>query len=180
MTEPYYPTGGERTVAPGAELRPAQRPNPPLPPQPVPYGQPPAPYGQGPGPGYPPHGGFPPIPRKQGAWGLWWLCGLTFGIYYLIWYDRINSELSAVLGQPRAADGQWWNQIIPIWSFVGLYETAKRLNAAHALVGSPTQVGTFTTWFWAPAWFGSQTRYLQRRVNILHDVLAARTARPGY
>ncbi len=58
--------------------------------------------------------------------------------------------------------------------------TAKRLNAAHALVGSPTRVGIFTSWFWAPGWFGSQSRYLQRRINILHDVLASRTAHPGY
>ncbi|CAO5246960.1 hypothetical protein [Frankia sp. AgKG'84/4] len=121
-----------------------------------------------------------PIPRKQGAWGLWWLCIITFSIYYFIWYDRINSELSAVLGQPRSANGQWWNVLIPIWNLVGLGATAKRLNAAHALLGSPTRVGIFTSWFWAPFWFGSQTRYLQRRVNILHDVLASRSAHQGY
>ena len=42
----------------------------------------------------------PPSPafvRKQGAWGLSWLCLISFGIYYFIWYDRINRELSAVL-----------------------------------------------------------------------------------
>ncbi|WP_261553555.1 hypothetical protein [Frankia tisae] len=105
---------------------------------------------------------------------------ITFSIYYFIWYARINSELSAILGQPRRANSQWWNQIIPFWGLVGLGATAKRLNAAHALVGSPTRVGVFTSWFWAPGWFGSQTRYLQRRVNILHDVLASRTAHPGY
>jgi hypothetical protein len=32
----------------------------------------------------------------------------------------------------------------------------------------------FVTWFWAPSWFASQTRYLQRRVNILHDILASK------
>ncbi|WP_136448807.1 hypothetical protein [Candidatus Frankia alpina] len=105
---------------------------------------------------------------------------ITFSIYYLIWYDRINRELSAILGQPRRANSQWWNQLIPFWGLVGLGATAKRLNAAHALVGSPTRVGIFTSWFWAPGWFGSQTRYLQQRINILHDVLASRTAHPGY
>ncbi|WP_157749678.1 hypothetical protein [Jatrophihabitans sp. GAS493] len=50
------------------------------------------------------------------------------------------------------------------------------MNSAHSLVGSPTRVGIFTTWFWAPAWFASQTRYLQRRINILHDVLAAKSS----
>ncbi len=113
--------------------------------------------------------------RKQGAWGLWWLCIVTFGIYYYIWYHRINMELAAVLRMPVPANGQWWNQLIPIWNLVGLGATAKRVNAAHAAVGSPTRVGMFVTWFWAPGWFASQTRYLQRRINILHDVLAAKS-----
>ena len=113
-------------------------------------------------------------PRKQGAWGLWWLCVITFSIYYLIWYGRINSELGRVLNEPLPANGNWWNQLIPIWNLVGLSATAKRLNAAHTKVGSPTRVGPVTAWLWAPSWFASQTRYLQRRINILHDVLVAK------
>jgi hypothetical protein len=49
--------------------------------------------------------------------------------------------------------------------------------AGYNLVGSPTRVGLFVTWFWAPGWFASQTRYLQRRLNILHDVLASHAVR---
>ncbi len=113
--------------------------------------------------------------RVRGVSG--WLSILTLGIYYLVWYSRINKELAAVLGEPVPANGHWVNQFIPIWSWVGLGATAKRLNRAHAAVGSPTRVGLFTTWFWAPAWFASQTRYLQRRINILHDVLASHATR---
>lgn len=170
MTEANYPTDSEQMAAPRADLRPAQIPKPPLSPSPARPSPRPALRSAL----------FPPILRKQGAWGLWWLCVITFSIYYFIWYDRINGELSAILGQPRRANSQWWNQIIPIWGLVGLAATAKRLNATHTLVGSPTRVGVFTSWFWAPGWFGSQTRYLQRRVNILHDVLASRTDHPGY
>jgi hypothetical protein len=115
--------------------------------------------------------------RKQGAWSLWWLVGVTFGIYYYVWYARINRELAAVLGIQVPADGEWWSQLIPFYNFVGLARTAKRVNAAHAAVGSPTRVGVFVTWFWAAGWFASQTRYLQRRINILHDVMAAMSAR---
>jgi hypothetical protein len=117
-------------------------------------------------------------PRKQGAWGLWWLCLITLSIYYLIWYGRINSEVSRILNEPLPANGNWWNQLIPIWNLVGLSATAKRLNAAHAKVGSPTRVGPVTAWLWAPSWFASQTRYLQRRINILHDVLVAKAIIP--
>jgi hypothetical protein len=171
MTEANYPAGGEPMATSHAELQPAPASNPALVPNPPLPGQAIAAV-------RPPFGGVPPVPRKQGAWGLWWLCLITCSIYYLVWYDRINGELSAILGQPRRANGRWWNPLIPFWNLVGLGATAKRLNAAHTLVGSPTRVGVFTSWFWAPAWFASQTRYLQRRVNILHDVLAPQSARP--
>jgi hypothetical protein len=133
---------------------------------------------QPPGPAGPPasYQSVAPV-RKQGAWGLWWLVGITFGIYYYVWYARINRELAAVLRTEVPSDGQWWSQLIPIYNLIGLARTAKRVNAAHAEAGSPTRVGIFVTWFWAPAWFASQTRYLQRRINILHDVLAGRAAR---
>jgi hypothetical protein len=129
-------------------------------------------------PGYP-HQPQPAgaVIRKQGAWGLWWLVIITLGIYYFVWYSRVNRELCAVLRTPVPADGQWWSQLIPIYGLIGLARTAKRVNAAHAAVGSPTRVGVFTSWFWAPAWFGSHTRYLQRRINILHDVQAATATR---
>lgn len=116
--------------------------------------------------------------RKQGAWGLWWLVVITLGIYYYVWYQRINRELCGVLRIAVPANGQWWAQLIPIYNLVGLASTAKRVNAAHIAVGSPTRVSPFVTWFWATSWFASQTRYLQRRINILHDVLAAKAVHP--
>jgi hypothetical protein len=117
---------------------------------------------------------YAPLIRKQGAWGLWWLVVITCGIYYYVWYHRINRELSSFLRRDLPADGNWWCQLIPIYNLVGLARTAKRVNEAHAVLGSPTRVGVFVTWFWAPSWFASQTRYLQRRVNILHDILASK------
>jgi len=119
----------------------------------------------------------PTLVRKQGPWGLWWLTGITLAVYYFIWYGRINRELCAVLNKDVPTDGRWWAQLIPIYNLIGLARTADRVNAAHAAVGSPTRVGSFMTWFLAPAWFGSQTRYLQRRINILHDTIAARAVR---
>ena len=114
--------------------------------------------------------------RKQGPWGLWWLTIITLGIYYLVWYQRVNRELFAATSTTPAADGQWWSQIIPFYGLVGLSRTAKRVNAAHSAVGSPTRVSPVMTWLWAPLWFGSQTRYVQRRMNILHDVQASAAA----
>jgi hypothetical protein len=112
--------------------------------------------------------------RKQGAWGLWWLCLITFNIYYFIWYQRINDEMTGLTGSPKDATCSWWSQLIPFYNLYALARTASRVNAAHAAVGSPTRVSSFVTWFWAPIWYASQTRYLQRRINILHDILSSK------
>jgi hypothetical protein len=120
--------------------------------------------------------------RKQGAWGLWWLVGLSCGIYYFVWYQRINNELIAVTGEPRSLEHEWYSQIIPIFSIIAMWKTAERVNNAHAAMGSPTRVSPPMAAILAPIWFGSQTRYLQRRMNTLADVqtmAAARTAQPA-
>lgn len=101
---------------------------------------------------------------------------ITCVIYYFVWYSRINKELSAVLGTPVPADGKWWSQIIPIFSIVSLARTAGRVNAAHAAVGSEIRVGVFKAVVLAPIWFASHTRYLQRRINTLADIIAAQSA----
>jgi len=113
--------------------------------------------------------------KKQSAWGLWWLTVISLGVYYFVWYARINKELDSVLGAEAGASAKRWSQLIPFYGLYALAKTAGRVNAADAAVGSPTRVGTFTTWFWATSWFGSHTRYLQRRLNILHDIQASHT-----
>jgi hypothetical protein len=116
-----------------------------------------------------------PMPRTRSPWGVWWLCLLTFGIWYFIWYHRINKEICAVLGERMPLNAWWWNQLIPFWRYVGLGATAKRLNRAHALMGSPVRVSLVMTWLLAPLWFQSQTRYLQRRINVLGAVMVSRS-----
>ncbi|MFC9768100.1 DUF4234 domain-containing protein [Rhodococcus jostii] len=112
------------------------------------------------------------IIRRQGAWGLWWLTVITFGIYYLIWFERISGELADFTGAEREGWTRWWSQIIPIYGLIALSRTAKRLNQAHASVNSPVRVSPVVTWLWSPIWFGSTTRYLQRRVNALAEIQA--------
>lgn len=114
---------------------------------------------------------YQPAPiRHQGAWAVWWLCIVTFGIYYLFWYHRIAGEITDAAGQQRDGTTKWWSQIIPIYGLVALSRTAKRLNSAHERVRSDVRVSPVMTWLWAPIWFASQTRYLQRRINTLATV----------
>lgn len=117
-----------------------------------------------------PLGGGRRVGTKRSAWAVWWLSGLTFGIYYLVWYYKINAELRAFA--PEAVEVSPGKatvaQLLPIFAWVSLANTSARLNSAHRAVGSPVRVsggmailGTF--------WLNSQTRYLQRRLNALWD-----------
>jgi hypothetical protein len=109
-----------------------------------------------------------PIGRTQGAWGLWWLCVLTFGIYYLVWYHRTNRELCSFLGIERDASCMWWSQIIPIYGLICMFKHTSRINQAHMSIGSPVRVSG-AVMFFAALWYSSNTRYLQRRINSLWD-----------
>jgi hypothetical protein len=142
---PYLP---QARPVPAAEV--VAAPNPYLPSQPLPAGR--------------------AFFTKQGAWGLWWMVVITLGIYNLIWYHRVNRELAAALGRRHEAWGQWWCVLVPFYGIYGMYKTAQAVNDAHAAIGSPTRVGPVTACFWAPMWFASQTRYVQRRINLLADM----------
>lgn len=120
------------------------------------------------------------VGTSRSAWGVWWLSGLTFGIYYLVWYYKINNELRAFA--PEAVEVSPGKavlaQLLPIFAWVSLAHTSTRLNNAHLAIQSPVRVsggmailGTF--------WFNSQTRYLQRRLNSLWDAQVTLTAHPA-
>ncbi len=67
--------------------------------------------------------------------------------------------------------------LLPLRESAGLAalsRIAKRLNAAHEIAGSNVKVSPIMTWLWAPIWFASHTRYLQRRVNILATVTGSK------
>jgi hypothetical protein len=111
-----------------------------------------------------------PIGKRRGAWSVWWLSGLTFGIYYLVWYAKINGELQrfapeAVRVNPTLA---WLSQWVPIVGLVSLANTGKRLNAAAYAIGSPVRLSPGMCVLSA-FWFSSRTRYIQRRLNGLWD-----------
>ena len=107
---------------------------------------------------------------KRTAWGVWWLSGLTLGIYYLVWYYKINSELRAFAPESiNVSPGKAaWAQVLPVFAWVSLAHTSARLNEAHRAIGSPTRVSGGVS-ILGTLWFNSQTRYLQRRLNSLWD-----------
>ena len=108
------------------------------------------------------------VGRTRDAWAVWILSIVTLGVYYLVWYHKINRELrlfapDVVTVNPALAV---LAQLVPIVNLVSLAKTAARLNAAHASVDSPVRVSGGIAILGA-FWFVSQTRYLQRRLNTL-------------
>lgn len=124
-------------------------------------------------------------PRRVGvrrsAWGVWWLSGLTFGIYYLVWYYKINAELRAFAPEAvEVSPGKAvFAQLLPIFAWVSLANTSTRLNNAHRAIQSPVRVSGGMA-ILSSFWFNSHTRYLQRRLNSLwdaQDTLSSNAAR---
>jgi hypothetical protein len=101
--------------------------------------------------------------RKQGRFGMWWLVGLTLGIYGLFWYQRTNRDLCARLGIRRDALSQWWSQIIPIYGIVAVHTTATRINQ----LAGKEEISPVATWlFWS--WFFQGTNvHMQKGVNAI-------------
>lgn len=113
-------------------------------------------------------------PLQQGTVGLWWLSFITLGIYFLVWYQRVNNELAELLGEARQANGAWWSQILPIYGFIGLHATAVRVNRVIDGAGTNQKhVGTVQIWLWRPFWFFTPHTCIQKRMNGLHHALAA-------
>jgi hypothetical protein len=113
------------------------------------------------------------VGQTRDAWTVWILSIVTLGIFYLVWYYKINRELQlfapdAVTVRPGLAV---LAQLVPIVNLVSLARTAGRLNAAHETVESPVRVSAGITVLGA-FWYVSQTRYLQRRLNTLWQAAA--------
>lgn len=116
------------------------------------------------------------VGQTRDAWVVWILSIVTLGVYYLVWYYKINRELQLFAPDVVTVKAGLavLAQLVPIVNLVSLARTAGRLNAAHACVDSPVRVSAGITILGA-FWYVSQTRYLQRRLNTLWET----TALPG-
>jgi hypothetical protein len=112
------------------------------------------------------------MPENAGTirspWAVWSLSVLTLGVYYLVWYVKLNKEIANAAGVDVTVGtvGLWLSQCVPIANWVSLARTAQRLRTALELAGAETSVSAGRT-ICASLWFGSHVRYLQRRTNDL-------------
>lgn len=113
--------------------------------------------------------------QHRSPWGVWCLSAVTLGIYYLVWYVRLNKEIARVAGVDVTVGtaGLCLSQCVVIVNWVSLARTAQRLRTALERAGAEPSVSAART-VMASLWFGSHVRYLQRRANELWRTLEDR------
>jgi hypothetical protein len=120
------------------------------------------------------------IGKIRSPWGVWWLTFLTLGIYYLVWYVKLNKEVARAAGPDIHVEtfGLWFSQCVPIAYWISLAHTTERLNtASHRNGTAPTASGGMA--ILGTFWFMSQTRYLQRRANASWRFMEHQQAGPA-
>lgn len=110
--------------------------------------------------------------KVRSPWAVWSLCVITLGVYYLVWYVRLNKEIADAAGVDVnvGTTRLWLSQCVPIANWVSLARTARRLRTALELAAAETSVSGGRTVL-ASLWFASHTRYLQRCANELWQAL---------
>ncbi|MGZ4617384.1 MAG: DUF4234 domain-containing protein [Frankiaceae bacterium] len=157
-------------------------------------GQQPTPPGTGsaPPPGYgtpaaPPPGygtptqGYAPAPvgygiqgKTRGPWAVWLLSIITFGIYFLVWYYKINNEARQY--DPRidvepgvsvlAIFPGSWIIVPPLISF---YNTGKRIGQEQRAAGLPDTCNGWIGLILYVFVFGTGQIYYQYEINKVLD-----------
>ena len=91
--------------------------------------------------------GSPERGKIRNPLGVVGLTIITLGIYYFVWYYKVNKEM-AEIGRARGTDecgtspvtslmAVLFGWIIIVPPFVSVYQTTKRLQAAERLTGTP-------------------------------------------
>ena len=113
-------------------------------------------------------------PKYRSPWSVWWLSLVTFGIYYLVWYVKINKEIAAHSNGAVTVrtGGLWFSQCVIIANWISLANTSGRLAQVQTMYGLPvTTTGGMTVL--SSFWFWSNTRYTQRRWNATFEAIEA-------
>lgn len=119
---------------------------------------------------------------------------LTLGIYYLVWYYKINRELrdiGRVTGQEERlgrspfkslmAISVGWLIIVP--PFVSFYRTLQRIEAAQELAETQERVNVwlgFIVYLLGVAFLPVEVIYAQSELNRVWGVESKRVTPPGF
>jgi Domain of unknown function (DUF4234) len=123
--------------------------------------------------------------KIRSPWGAFFLALITFGIYYLVWYYKINRELrdygigtSPVTSLMAMLFG--WIIIVP--PFVSMWNTLNRIEQAEEKAGSETRISRglgFVLYFVAVIFLPFEIPYIQEHVNNAWKRAASAPALPA-
>lgn len=109
--------------------------------------------------------------KYRSPWGTYLLAMVTLGVYYFVWYVKVNKEITAMSGTAKVgAVGLVLSQCVWPFNWISLANTSGRLTALQAKHNLPptTTAGMMILSNW---WFGSNVRYTQRRLNATYRAI---------
>lgn len=111
--------------------------------------------------------------KQQSIWAWLGLTLITFGIYNLFWYYRVNREMKEVGGALGNAElgasspgMSVFSQFIPIANLVSIHRTGRRLQQVQIASGRPGDYNMVVHWILI-LFTGLWPMYLQ---SVLNDV----------
>lgn len=105
------------------------------------------------------------VGKRRGPVAAWLLSGITFGVYYLVWWHHINAEIRRYNPSIRVSPGlATLAQIVPVASLVSIYRTAGRVRAMEAAEGQPNPISPGLTLLLGLV-FGLHVVLLQSHLN---------------
>ena len=79
--------------------------------------------------------------KKRSPFGAWLLVIPTIGVYYFVWYYKVNKELRQYLNDDSIKPGLLTlSLIVPIWNYYTIYKTGERVGRAEQRAGLTSSV----------------------------------------
>lgn len=111
--------------------------------------------------------------KKRSPFGAWLLIFPTLGIYFLVWFYKINKELRSFLKDDSIKPGLLtFSQIVPIWNYYTVYQTGERIGRGEQSAGLPVTVQPILGLV-AGIVAGLHILYYQAELNKIWDAAAA-------
>ncbi len=109
--------------------------------------------------------------KIRSPWGTFFLALITFGIYYLVWYYKINRELRDYgIGTSPGTSllAMTIGGLIIVPPFVSMWNTLGRIQQAEEKAGSETRISRglgFILYFVAVIFLPFEIPYIQEHLN---------------
>ncbi len=122
--------------------------------------------------------------KKRSPWGVWGLSIITIGIYYFVWYYKINDEARRFLRDSTIKPGIsvlaiTLGAFVLIPPYVSIYRTAERTGRIQDRAAIESRISPLLALI-ASLFFALHIPYVQDQLNKAWDRLAGQaSARPA-